>query len=324
MRQVSRVALLGVLCGVLPAHAEQTEGVAWLHKIADAAQQLNYSGTYIYQYGNRVETFKIAHLHDERGEHEKLEVLDDTPREIVRNNDEVLCFEGDTSSVVVEKRKFRKIFPALLPSQVNTLLDNYQVKIGKIGRVTGIPCQYIILDPKDNYRYSHRLCADSASGMLLKASMLNEKHEVLAQTAFTQLVIGGKIDKEQLKPKLTGRKVVLNTDKAVVSDIRQSEKSWNVSALPPGFTRILALKRTMPGKAHPFNQLVYSDGLATVSVFIEPLSASVKPVQGSSSQGIINVYAKVLDDYQVTVLGEVPAATVSQIGNSVVLDTGGR
>ena len=324
MRPVSHVALLGVLFSVLPAQAAQPEGAAWLRKIADAAQQQNYSGTYIYQYGNRVETFKITHLYDERGEHEKLEVLDDTPREIVRNNDEVLCFEGDSSAVVVEKRKFRKIFPALLPNQSNTLLDNYQVRMGEVGRVTGIPCQNILLDPKDSYRYRHRLCADSASGMLLKASMLNDKNEVLAQTVFTQLVIGGKIDKEQLKPKLSGRKVVLGADKGALSEAQRPDPAWSVSALPPGFASILAVKRTMPGKEHPFNQLVYSDGLATVSVFIEPLSAALKAVQGLSSQGIINVYARVVDDHQVTVLGEVPATTVSQIGNAVVHKLGGR
>ena len=324
MRQLSHVALLGMLFSILPAQAAQPEGVAWLRKIADAAQQQNYSGTYIYQYGNRVETFRITHLYDERGEHEKLEVLDGAPREIVRNNEEVLCFEGDASAVVVERRKFRKIFPALLPAQVNTLLDNYQVRLGEMGRVTGIPCQNILLEPKDTYRYRHRLCADSVSGMLLKASMLNDKNEVLAQTAFTQLAIGGKIEKEQLKPKLTGRRVVLGPDKSMVTEAQRADPAWSVAALPPGFAATLAVKRNVPGKERPFDQLVYSDGLATVSVFIEPLSAAMKPVQGSSSQGIINVFAKVVDEHQVTVMGEVPAATVIQIGNAVVHKPGGK
>lgn len=324
MRQLSRVVLLGMLSSILPAQAAPLEGVVWLRKIVDAAQQQNYSGTYIYQYGNRIETFRITHLYDERGEHEKLEVLDGAPREIVRNNEEVLCFEGDANAVVVERRKFRKIFPALLPSQVNTLLDNYQVRLGEIGRVTGIPCQNILLDPKDNYRYRHRLCADSASGMLLKASMLNDKSEVLAQTAFTQLAIGGKIDKELLRPKLSGRKLVLGTDKSMQADSPRADPAWSVAALPPGFAATLAVKRNVPGKEHSFDQLVYSDGLATVSVFIEPLSAAMKPVHGSSSQGLINVFARVVDEHQVTVLGEVPMVTVTQIGNAVVHRSGGK
>lgn len=318
MRVMQRAVLLGLLFGVLPAHAAPPDAVFWLRKMSDAAIRQNYAGTYIYQHGNHVETFKITHLYDERGEHEKLEVLDDTPREIVRNNGEVLCFEGDAGSVVVEKRKFRKLFPALLPSRIDSLLENYQIRVGDTGRVTGILCQRITLDPKDNYRYRHRLCADSASGLLLRASMLNDRGEVLAQTTFTQLAIGGKIDKEQLKPKLSGRKVVIHTDKAVVTDAQQFDAAWNVTQLPAGFARTMAVKRTMQGKEHPINQLVFSDGLASVSVFIEPLMASAAPMQGASSQGVVNVYTRVVDDHQVTVLGEVPAATVAQIGNAVV------
>lgn len=318
MRVMRHAVLLGGLFSVLPAHAAPPDAVSWLRKMANAAIQQNYSGTYIYQSGNRVETFKITHLYDERGEHEKLEVMDDTPREIVRNNGEVLCFEGDAGAVLVEKRKFRKLFTALMPSQINSLLENYQIRIGDTGRVTGILCQRINLDPKDNYRYRHSLCADSSSGLLLRASMLNEKGEVLAQTTFTQLAIGGKIDKEQLKPKLSGRKVVIHSDKGVVTDAQQFDPAWSVSPLPPGFAKVMAVKRTMQGKEYPVNQLVFSDGLASVSVFIEPLAGLDKPVQGASSQGMINVYARVLDDHQVTVVGEVPAATVLQIGNAVV------
>ncbi len=324
MRGVRRAALLGALFSVAPALAAPPDAASWLRKMADAASQQNYVGTYIYQHGTRVETFRITHLYDERGEHEKLEVLDETPREIIRNNGEVLCYEGDAGAVVVEKRKFRKVFPALLPGQVNALLENYSVKVGGTGRVTGIPCQKIILDPKDSYRYRHQLCADNVSGMLLKASILNDRHEVLAQTVFTQVSIGGKIDKEQLKPKLSGRKVVIHSDKSVVTDAQQFDPSWSVSQLPPGFVKTMAVKRTLQGKEHPVNQLVFSDGLATVSVFIEPLEATAKPLQGSSSQGVISVYARAVDDHQVTVLGEVPIATAAQIGNAVVHKAGAK
>lgn len=321
MRRAMRGVLLGMtgvlLCGALPARAAPPDAASWLRRMADAAYQQNYVGTYIYQHGSHVETFRVTHLHDERGEHEKLEVLDGAPREIVRNNDEVLCFEGDAGAVVVEKRKFRKVFPALLPKQVNTLLENYQVKIGEIGRVSGMACQYLILEPKDNYRYRHKLCADSASGLLLKASTLNERNEVMAQTAFTQLIIGGKIERELLKPKLSGRKMVIHSGKAVVTDVQQYDSTWSVAPLPPGFARTLAVKRTLPGREHPVNQLVFSDGLATVSVFIEPLTATAIPPQGLSSQGMIHVHAMVMEDHQVTVLGEVPAVTVSQIANAV-------
>lgn len=328
MSKVLLATLAAALFGVAPVQAQTgalmgTNAAAWLRKIADAAHEQNYVGTYIYQHGSHVETFKIVHLYDSRGEHEKLEVLDDTPREIVRNNGEVLCFEGDAQSVTVEKRKFRNAFPTLLPSQVDTLLENYAVKMGEAGRVTGTPCQNIVLEPKDNLRYRHKLCADIATGMLLKASTLNDQNEVVAQTAFTQITIGGKIDKAQLKPKLSGRKVVISSGNPMADDMEGSP-SWNVSQQPPGFARVMAAKRMLPGKDSPVSHLVFSDGLATVSVFIEPVAGMAKPMQGLSNQGVVHIYAKTMDGHQITVLGEVPAATVMQIGNSIVHKAGGK
>lgn len=300
------------------AQASQLEAVAWLGKVSTAGHQQNYSGTYIHQVGSRMETFKIVHSRDEWGEHEKLEMLDGVPREVVRNNNEVLCFESDDKNVVVEKRKPRNTFPTLLAGNAGALTENYTIKLGDTGRVTGLLCQHILLEPKDQYRYRHKLCADTASGILLKISTLNDNNEVVAQTAFTQISIGGKIDKEQLKPKLDGKKVVIATDKPSLSDAQNADPNWNITTLPPGFTRTMAFKRTLPGKDQPVNQLVYSDGLASVSVFIEPLSGTTKPFQGLSNQGVINVYARTLENHQITVLGEVPSGTVTLIGKAVV------
>lgn len=312
---------VAALCSTA-AQATQLDAIAWLAKITLAAQQLNYSGTYIHQVGSRMETFRIAHSRDEWGEHERLEMLDGLPREVVRNNNEVLCFEGDEKNVVVEKRRPRLTFPALVAGNVGALTETYTVRVGDTGRVTGLLCQHILLEPKDGYRYRHKLCADTATGMLLKISTLNEANEVLTQTAFTQLAIGGKIDKEQLRPKLTGKKVVIATERPATGENQNADPNWNVPALPPGFVRTMAFKRNLPGKDQPVNQLVFSDGLASVSVFIEPLTGSAKAFQGLSSQGVINVFAKTLENHQVTVLGEVPSATVSLIGKAVTFGKG--
>ena len=324
MSKVSLVILALVLFSVAPAGGGQNpqvmigkdaSAVAWLRKIADATREQNYTGTYFHQYGNHIKAFRIVHLHDNRGEHEKLEALDDAPREILRNNDEVLCFDDNVHSSIVEKRKFRNTFPELLPSQVDTLLDNYSVKIGETGRVTGIACRNILLEPKDNLRYRYKLCADNATGILLKVSTLNDKNDILAQTAFTQITIGGKIDKAQLKPKLSGRRA--SVGKPMTGDT-EDDPAWTVSRPPPGFTKIMTVKRMLPGKNAPVSHMVFSDGLATVSVFVEPFAKTEKPARGLSNRGVVNVYAKVLDGYQITALGEVPPATVMQAGNSVI------
>lgn len=298
--------------------SSQADGLAWLKKVAAAAHQLNYSGTYIYQAGDRVETSKITHLHDDTGEHEKLESLEGNPREIIRNNNEVLCFKPESNdSIVVEKRRTEKSFPAMLPRQLGGIADNYRIVLAEQDRAAGYPCQVIMLEPKDQFRYRLKLWVDPGSGLLLKATTLNEKNDAVAQFAFTQISIGGQIDKEALKPKLSGKKVFLSNEPPPKVELLPNESVWTVKQLPPGFGQVTVTRRTMPGKEMPVKHLVFSDGLATISVFIEPLAAGTKPVQGAGRQGAINVYTRLVADHQVTVLGEVPAVTVMQVANSV-------
>lgn len=317
------IAALAGLSGSPQADAaSQTDALGWLNKVAAAAHQLNYSGTYIYQYGDQVETSRITHIKDESGEHEKLEALDGSPREVIRNNDEVLCFKPENStSVVVEKRKIEKTFPALLPRRLGGITENYRVRFAEPDRTAGFSCRVIILEPRDQYRYRHKLWTDQATGLLLKASMLNERNEVVGQFAFTQIAIGGQIDKESLKPTTAGKKVVVSSEPSVTTELQQADLTWVVKSLPPGFSQVTVVKRMMPGKDVPVEHLVFSDGMATVSVFIEPVTGGMNPVQGVVRQGMINVYTRTVAEHRVTVLGEVPAITVTQIGNSVTNKT---
>lgn len=298
--------------------AQQTDELNWLKKVAAAAHQLNYSGTYIYQYGDHIETSKITHIKDESGEHEKLEALDGSPREVIRNNEEVLCFKPDNStSVVVEKRRIEKSFPALLPRRLDGIAENYRARFAEPDRTAGHDCRVIVLEPRDQYRYQHKLWIDQATGLLLKAGMLNENNELIGQFAFTQVEIGGQIARESLKPKIAGKKVLVSSEPATATELQQSDLSWVVKLLPPGFIQVTVMKRTMPGKGVPVKHLVFSDGLATVSVFIEPVATVIKPMQSVVRQGAVHVYTRTVADHQITVLGEVPAITVMQIANSV-------
>jgi sigma-E factor negative regulatory protein RseB len=298
--------------GLASAEKASEDGPAWLQKIASAAHRSNYSGTFVYRHDGYMETSRIVHLSDASGEHEKIEVLDGPARETIRNNDEVVCYMPENKTVIVEKRKVYKSFPALLPEQSSNISENYVIKLGGVERVAGFDCQNVMLEPRDMYRYGHRLCADSASGLLLKASSLNEKNEVVDQFFFTQASIGGNIDHEQLKSKYAVKQPA-----SLQAREAQVDPGWVVKSPPAGFKKIMALKRAFPGKKFPSNHLVFSDQLAAVSIFIEPLAGIVRPVSGLSSQGAINVYTRPVGEYQVTVLGEVPAATVTQIGNSV-------
>lgn len=298
---------------VAAADAASNEAFAWLQKMANAARQANYQGVFIYQSGPNVETARITHLVDESGEHEKIEALDQSPRELIRNNDEVLCYFPDSRGVTVEKRKPRKSFPALLPVSVNDLSENYSARLAGQERVSGYDCQLVILEPKDAMRYGYRLWADLASGLIVRATMLNEKGEPIDQYMFTQLTIGGKIDKEQLKPRIAGKKLIWRNES---SSETTADSPWIPRQLPAGFRKVMETRRVMPGKKNPVMHSVFSDGLATVSLFVEPLEEE-RARQGVSGQGAINVYSRTSIDSQITVLGEVPPAAVKQIAQSV-------
>lgn len=314
---------LAFLPGAVRADSGQRdEALGWLEKIAAAAHRLDYSGTYVYQYGNHVETSRITHYVDGTREREKVEALDGPPREIIRNDREVLCYSPEERMVTVEKRSARRLFPGLLPEAVSRLTAYYTVKLGGRERVAGYQCQVVLLEPKDAFRYGQKLLADMSSGLLLKASKFNDKGELVDRFAFTQVHIGGPIDPSQLAPNPSWKKLTWRADPVAADDEGQHDDfGWVVTDPPPGFDKVAEMRRKLPGRKTPVEHLVYSDGLVAVSVFIEPLRGKRPPVEGFSNQGVINVYAKPVSGHQVTVLGEVPAATVMQIANSVTRES---
>ncbi len=292
------------------------DALVWLRKIAAASRQINYAGTFVYQHGNQVETSRIAHFVDAGGEYEKLETLDGPPREIVRNNDNVTCYLPESKTMVIEKRAARQ-FPALLPVQLSGISDNYVVKKGEQDRVAGFDCQVIALEPKDNLRYGHKFCAELATGLPLRARMYSDKSEMVESFVFTQLLIGNGVTKDLLKSRFAGKTQSWHVDR---SALEQSESSadtgWVLKNQPVGFKKLTEMKRSIAGRPAQVSHIVYSDGVAAVSIFIEPMPKSPPPA-GPTYQGAVNIYVRPQADQMVTVVGETPARTVKRIAESL-------
>jgi len=291
----------------------------WLKTMAFAAHQTDYSGTFVYQYGNHVETSRITHIVDRDGEHGRLESMDGARREIIRNNDQVFCYLGD-DKVKVEERHGARTFPALLPEQLSLLNENYLIKQVGEGRVAGFHTHTLVFQPKDNLRYTHKMWAHSNSGLLLKAEVLDERGRLIEQNAFTQLTIGGDMDRSWIVADKSNR--ALLNDKShparlPKADALANASGWQVDMLPSGFKKITELRRPMPGHNVPAIQMVFSDGLAGISVFIDVIDNDEDDYPGLSSQGVMQVYRKLVGNYLVTVVGEVPPRTVMQIADSV-------
>ncbi|MEO8003533.1 MAG: MucB/RseB C-terminal domain-containing protein [Betaproteobacteria bacterium] len=296
---------------------QRSEALQLLQKIADAAREQNYTGTFVYQHGDQFETSRIAHFVENGNEYEKLESLDGPRREVIRNNEEVLCYYPDAKIVRSDKRVARRTFPALLPEQLSSLTEYYEIHKGDPERIGGFDAQSLVLEPRDGLRYGHKFWADSASGLLLKARMLSERHNVVEQFSFTQLVIGAGVTKEMVQPSFNIRYPEWRLDRFANNTVSEGDSAWTVKNFPAGFRKILEMRRSKQGNSVLVTHMVYSDGLATVSVFIEPAASRNQVNEGLSQQGAVNIYTRMLDDHVVTVLGEAPATTVMQIANSI-------
>ena len=315
---------------LLYAQSQETQDIpSLLRKMQSSAQKLNYSGTFVYQQANQMRTSRITHLLEANNELEKLEILDGKPREYVRHNDEVTCYLPESKTIQVEKQVTQEVFPSLLTSNAQSLPESYSIKKAELSRVAGSQCQVLSFEPKDIYRYGYRLCMDQTSGLLLRAQTVNTKNEVIEQIVFTQLYLGD-IDKSRVKPSFQ------NTAQWHVENLTVQpniNSGWVVKALPAGFKKNREMKRLIPvsiasngsttaaasaasqPKPHEVIQMIFSDGIAAISVFIEPNTQG--RTEGSLQQGAVTIMGKRHGDYWLTAVGEVPFAAIKQVINSI-------
>lgn len=358
--------LLSSLFMVDASAKERQDSLDWLRTAIFASHLTDYSGVFVYQYGNNVETSRITHVVESDSEYEKLESLDGPKRLIVRHHGQVWCYINQKMEQVDSQHK-RVIFPSLLPEQLAVLSENYQVQEGGVERVAEYNTQVVVFRPKDNLRYTHKIWVHTDSGLLLKAAILGSKNQLVEQYAFTQLQIGGEIDRSwvrsialrqnlmsvpptsansgeaaglpmheaQRQPEQDPNSVTSkyhNADESAPASVRSVRvpaplgayigdtavnDGWRVDAIPPGFKKTMQIRRQMRGKHAPVVQLVYSDGLSAISIFIEPSDGEANDAGGLSGRGAVNLYHKVVDKNLYTVVGEVPPRTVIQVLNSI-------
>ncbi|MFA7270256.1 MAG: MucB/RseB C-terminal domain-containing protein [Sterolibacterium sp.] len=300
-----------------PVQAEQQEGLYWLGRVVTAAHKLNYTGTFSYRNGGIDETSRITHLVDAGGEVERLEVLDGSPRELIRNNDEVKCYLPESHTLIIDKRAHRRSFPALLSASLSGLAEYYSIRKGPVGRVAERESQVIFLEPKDDLRYGQQLWIDVNSGLLLKISLMNERNQAIETFAFTQLQIGGNIERGALKSKYVTQSAKWRVQRVHSNESRAEDGVWQFNVELPGFRKLTSLKRQTHADGTEGQQVVFSDGLAAISVFIEALPE--KPELGMLSMGAINFYRRSVSEYLLVVMGEVPPATLKKLGDGIEL-----
>jgi len=293
-----------------------------LQKAAVAARALSYQGIFTYQTGQQSKSVQITHYFNGQGEFSRNVVLDATPREVFSQGSDLVIFSPRNEKIVIEKRRGQNMFPAVLPTNLSVVRENYDLRLGDLERVAGRPAQMIYLEPKDNLRYSYRFWVDTEYGLLLKSAMMSGRNETMEQIGFVQIALLNKIDLDWFVPTIDSKKnYVMEEDTPVITSSKVGDKfkvaEWVIKDLPTGYRKVDQIKRMVHGKPVPVTHVIFSDGLASVSLFIEPVIKGTKPKTGHMLVGNTSFYASVNSGHQITVVGEVPETTVAQIANAV-------
>ena len=307
---------VGVACGAVAAPGD--DPLAWLTRAVQAARTTTFAGTFVHTNGDRTSTVRITHAVRGSEEHERVEPLDAPAYEIVRRNDEMYCYFPDAKTVKLDRRTTARFFPSLFAAPVATIAASYDVKLGATEHVLGYDCRWIRLDPHDTMRYAQRFCSETTTGLVLRAKTLSEQQQVIEQYTFTDLKVGPGAARVDLRQIFEARVKRWISDAKPLDEAQSAQTGWSVSQPPAGFEKITELKRPLAARAQPVSQIVFSDGLASLSVFVEPNSPQPRSAEVSSENGTTSFFVHPVGQYVVTVLGEVPLATAQQVARSVV------
>lgn len=324
-------ALVGVFVSVFPGSSRAAEEARdWLERMNRALATRNYDGTFFHLSDGHVETMRIVHRVRAGRVTERLASVDGSGREFVRNNDELTCYLPDQHTVLVEPRQDRGPFLGSLPQFGDDVSEFYTLEELPVAKtILGRPAREILVNPKDQFRFGYRLWLDETTAMPLKTQLCDSKGQVIEQILFARLEMPENIPDSDLAPTVRTEGMRWVHQGASRDSASPALSAYRASELPPGFRLTVSGAQTLGGATTPATHLVYSDGLATVSVFVEaerdaktpaaddkPAPAE-PPMQGLARVGSGFAFSTVVQGHQVTAVGEVPAQTVEFIAHSV-------
>ena len=289
----------------------------WVQKMSDAMRNLSYRGNFVYMHGNQLESMQIAHYRDEHGEKERLISLNGEAREVIRDNQNLTCIWPSSRKVVIDLSRQNSFSPIFIPEDISRLEKFYNMKLLGMDRVANQETMVVHIDPKDRYRYGMKFWINQENGLMMKSSLIDETNREIEQVMFTSLELfedGEKLVVDTL-PKLDSDYSMVRYHRGGSTDSVVADSAWQLTGAPGGFWRESVLRRKIPGTQQVVQQMVYTDGLASLSVFIERHNNDTQG--GSSSMGAVNAFIRILQDHSVTAIGEVPAVTVKQVAEGV-------
>ncbi len=308
-------ALFVPLLAFAADHHDQVQ--EWLKKMHRAAHTLNYEGTFVYGQKDQMSSMRIIHSATENEEKERLVSMDGSGREVIRKGNSVTCILPDTQTVVVEKSRPNSQFPPMFPTSIEWLTANYKFKVVDGNRVADRQTQKIEITPKDNMRYGHHLWVDKETGLLLKTHLLNENAKKLEQFMFTQINFFDQIPASWLMPAVSAKDFNWYEAETPKTDNKKKNSTWEVGSLPKGFKADMQRKHMTPKNSMPVEHMVFTDGLSSISVFIEKDNDNKDNLIGSSHMGAVHAHGHKVNGHHVTVVGEAPLISIKMISKSV-------
>jgi len=314
MRAIPLLTLLLSGWFAVPAHADEAQD--WLQRLGQAEQQQSFQGTFVYERNGSFSTHNIWHRVQDGKVRERLVQLDGSAQEVVRIDGRTQCVSGQLVAGLGDA-----------PDSAARTLDPQKLKnwydlavIGK-SRVAGRQAVIVSLTPRDQHRYGFELHLDLQTGLPLKSLLLNDKGQLLERFQFTRLDTADVPQDSELQPSAECRPVVINSDKA--SAVKAAQV-WHSDWLPPGFELTSSTARKDPDTQSMVNSLMYDDGLARFSVFLEPLNGAVVTDTRTQLGPTVAVSRRLTTpegEMMVTVVGEIPIGTAERIALSMRSDT---
>lgn len=315
--------MLGLFAGLtLAAAACAEEPRDWLKRMNEALVSRNYEGIFSHWQGGRVEMLRIIHRIQNGEVDERLVSLDGSGREFIRSGSELACYLPDRRTVVVEKGVEKSPLLGNLPRFDDTSAGVYDIEEVKRTRFNRRNTRVIAVTPRDEFRYGYRLWIDESTALPLKTQLCDAAGRVIEQVVFADLRVREHIANADFKPEVDteGFQWVRNERGPAEPDRAGQPVVLSALKLPPGFRMTNRSAQMMPGSSAPVSHLVFTDGLASVSVFVESQSTRLAPkgqATASTRFGASSAFSTVVNGSKVIVVGEVPPATVRFIANSL-------
>lgn len=316
--------LLALLAGsaVLAADPSPSE---WLRKMAIAVERANYSGTVVRVHDGTVETLRVAHRYRDGEVSEKLESLDGAGREIIRSGDEVHCILPESRLVLVERQINQEGLFGRLPGDADSLAESYDLTIENYERVVGRPSVQLAIRPRDHYRFGHRLWLDRMTAIPLRRQVVGNDGSIVEEMRFAEITIGADIPSSAFQSSIdTDGFTWYRQSEGQTRALRRNDTGFEAADLPSGFRLVSSGLEAFPGIEGDVAHIVYSDGVATVSVFVEAPEDAAEQLQGAAQLGAAYAFGTTFEGRQVTVIGEVPGETVRMIAGSLRVVPGGE